>query len=573
MASDINLELKPVNEIEGTFIIPSYQRGYRWGENEVTRLLEDIYENGANSYCLQPIVIRKTEEGFELIDGQQRLTTLYILLKYIQKEYKPRIPIKFSLEYKTRTKSKEYLNSFDEKLADSNIDFYHIYHAREYIDHWFRSKPDEGVVAADDIYGYLVKYVKVIWYEVSEDEDPIALFTRLNIGKIQLTSAELVKALFLCSKSNNLLDQEKQAEIAFQWDNIEKELNNDSFLCFLSNKKPSDYQTKIDIVLDLMAEKKQNDREKYSTFFHFSELRKIKDLDEVWDDIQRSFLILKDWYEDRELYHKIGYLIASEYEKISLQEIFNESQKRNTSDFKNYLDEKIKESIAIKKNYGELSYQNSTDYKNISRLLLLFNVESVLQIKDRGQRFPFDKFKSGDSDNVTWSLEHIHAQQSEGLKTKEQWKKWLELHIPSVKSLGNANSELLNEMQKAYSKENLGKDEFTLLQEKVVQLLSVQGNTEYLHSISNLALLKSDDNAALNNSTFDVKRNEIIKMDKEGKYIPFCTKMVFLKYYTPSEKTDLHFWGQADRIAYVKSINTVLKKYLNEEIELEKEEI
>jgi len=220
-----------------------------------------------------------------------------------------------------------------------------------------------------------------------------------------------------------------------------------------------------------------------------------------------------------------------------------------------------------------LSYQNSTDYKNISRLLLLFNVESVLQIKDRGQRFPFDKFKSVDSDNVTWSLEHIHAQQSEGLKTKEQWKKWLELHIPSVKSLGNANSVLLEEMQEAYSKENLGKDEFTLLQEKVVQLLSVQGNTEYLHSISNLALLKSDDNAALNNSTFDVKRNEIIKMDKEGKYIPFCTKMVFLKYYTPSEKTDLHFWGQADRIAYVKSINTVLKKYLNEEIELEKEEI
>lgn len=572
MASDINLELKPVSEIEGTFIIPSYQRGYRWGENEVTRLLEDIYENGANSYCLQPIVIRKTEEGFELIDGQQRLTTIYILLKYIQKEYKPRIPIKFSLEYKTRTKSKEYLNSFDEELADSNIDFYHIYHAREYIDRWFRNKPDEGVVAADDIYGYLVKYVKVIWYEVGEDEDPIALFTRLNIGKIQLTSAELVKALFLCSKSTGLLEQERQEEISLQWDSIERELHNDALLSFLSNKKPSEYQTRIDIVLNLIAEKNPDSKEKYETFFYFDKKRKEGNLNDIWREIQHSFLILKDWFEDHDLYHKIGYLIASEYKNVSLQEIFNESKERNTSDFKKYLDEKIKESISIKKNYGELSYQNSVDYKNIRRLLLFFNVESVHRIENRGQWFPFDKFKPNNSDNATWSLEHIHAQQSEGLKTRDQWKEWIRLHISSVESLGGSNKELLDKMKKAQENKELNKDEFNLIQQEVVNLLSVQGNTEYLHSISNLALLSSDNNAALSNSTFDVKRNEIIKMDKEGKFIPFCTKMVFLKYYTPSEKTDLHFWGQADRIAYVNAINSVLENYLEEKIEIEKEE-
>jgi hypothetical protein len=82
-----------------------------------------------------------------------------------------------------------------------------------------------------------------------------------------------------------------------------------------------------------------------------------------------------------------------------------------------------------------------------------------------------------------------------------------------------------------------------------------------------MALLNAGDNAALNNSTFDVKRNEIVKMDKLGQYIPFCTKMVFLKYYTPSEKNQLHFWGQADRIAYINEMNTVLKDYLKEPIE------
>ena len=92
-----------------------------------------------------------------------------------------------------------------------------------------------------------------------------------------------------------------------------------------------------------------------------------------------------------------------------------------------------------------------------------------------------------------------------------------------------------------------------------------------MHSIANLALLNKSDNAALNNSTFNVKRNEIIRMDKAGQYIPFCTKMVFLKYYTPSADNQLHFWGHADRVAYINEINKVLENYLTKPIILEKE--
>ena len=67
-------------------------------------------------------------------------------------------------------------------------------------------------------------------------------------------------------------------------------------------------------------------------------------------------------------------------------------------------------------------------------------------------------------------------------------------------------------------------------------------------------------------------RHHIIKMDKAGQYIPFCTRMVFLKYYTPSADNQLHFWGHADRVAYVDAMNTVLVNYLEEPIILEKEE-
>lgn len=569
MNDDIILDTKLVGSIKGNFYVPSYQRGYRWGKEEVTRLLDDIYSNRNKNYCLQPIVLKNDGEKYELIDGQQRLTTLYILLKYIQKEYKPKIKIGFSLKYQIRTASSEFLDDICEELADTNIDFYHIYYAYKTIDEWFVSHEDD-VVVADDIYGYLVKYVKIIWYEVDSSQDSIGLFTRLNIGKIPLTSAELVKAMFLSRDNSENMDREKQEEISLQWDNIEKELHNDSLWYFLTNNIKNNYQTRIDLVLDLISGKDDASREKYYTFFRFDEMRKEKSLNDIWRKIQHTFLILKDWFENHELYHKIGYLIASN--TLTLHKIFEMSENKTKDEFNCMLNGFIKKSISISGNYSELSYEKPLDYKRISTLLLLFNVESVRQNGEHTQWFPFDKFKYSKGSKVSWSLEHIHAQQSEGMRTQEVWREWLTLHIPSVKAVGNNQEELITEIQEAVDKAKLERTEFEAIQQKVLAILSVSGNTEYLHSIANLALLNTADNAALNNSTFDVKRNVIVEMDKKGQYIPFCTKMVFLKYYTPSEDNQLHFWGQADRIAYIDAINTVLADYLDEPIVLEKEE-
>jgi len=549
--SDIKLETKFVGSIEGNFHIPSYQRGYRWGKDEVYRLLDDIYTNGTKSYCLQPIVVRKNNDRFELIDGQQRLTTLFILLKYIQKEFKNRIKLNYSLSYETRTNSEGFLNTIEKKLAETNIDYFHIYIAYQTIESWFNEQND-NVRAADKFYEYLVDYVKIIWYEVDDSEDAIALFTRLNIGKIPLTSAELVKAMFLSSDNNSETNTEKQKEISLQWENIEKELHNNSLWYFLTNHSNLKYQTRIDLILDLISSKPADSKEKYFTFFYFDKLNKEKNLYDIWKEIQHTFLILKDWYEDHEFYHKIGYLIASNTK--SLQDIFALSRREidgrgiTKTQFKYEMDTFIKRSINIYRNYSELSYEKPADYQSISKLLLLFNIESVRQNGEQIYWFPFEKFKFQKSSKVFWSLEHIHAQQSEGMKKQEDWKEWIRLHIPSILSLDDENTELIEEMENACDKERLERFEFEEIQQKVIQKLSAEGNIEYMHSIANLALLNMSDNAALNNSTFDVKRNAIIEMDKRGQFIPFCTKMVFLKYYTQSKSTQLHFWGQPDRI-------------------------
>jgi uncharacterized protein with ParB-like and HNH nuclease domain len=555
--NNINLEPKLIGSIEGEFYVPAYQRGYRWKE-EVRMLLKDIHEIGeGKNYSLQPIVVRKIgEKKFELIDGQQRLTTLYIILKYI-KEFLPKSQIKFSIDYQTRTNSRLFLESIDFKNTDIEtdiIDEYFFNEATKTIVEWFDEQEDESQTAIE-LSSKLNKKIRVIWYEVDSTEDSVSLFTRLNIGRIPLTNAELVKALFL--SRNNGIDKNKQLEIATGWDIIEKELHNDSLWYFITNENPMAYPTRIELIFDLIANKQKGEREKFFTFFHFDKEIKLRQKkSDIWTEILRYYQRLKEWYENIDLYHKIGYLIASEYK--SLQGLINESKDITKTTFQNSLDALIANSINFPKDYCELSYDNRTDYGYIEKLLLLFNVETIRQKSDETMRFPFDKHKQED-----WSLEHIHAQQSQGLNKKEQWVEWLNLHKNSLLTVDcELDASIIQDISDAVNDEKLTGDKFSTLFNRVTTILSEDGSIEYTHSLSNLALLGQSDNSALNNSTFDVKRNKILEKDKTSDYIPVCTRRVFLKYYTPSESNQVHFWGKVDRDGYVAQIDNVLKVYL-----------
>lgn len=566
--SNIILETKSVSEISGQFFVPAYQRGYRWGK-EATRLLEDIMEIDEKSdyrYCLQPIVVKKRSDGsYELIDGQQRLTTLFLIYKVVGKMF-PFAKANYTLTYEVRQRSEEYLNNISESSDENNIDFYFMKKAYLSIENWFQERMKQKLTAPYDFLKLLTERVDIIWYEAGPDEDSNALFQRLNIGKIPLTSSELVKAIFLCASSKKDIRTERQQEIALQWDNIEKELHDDAFWYFLTNKRILEYQTRIDLVLNLISGH-FDDADKYATFFYFDEKRKTEDLLDIWEEIQHTYLILKDWYKNHELYHFIGYLIAT---GKSIKEIYELSLNKTKTAFINALKEMIKKTVDIKdRNYGELSYENTTDYNAISKLLLLFNVLSTENNGEQSEWFAFDKFKSSN-----WSLEHIHAQQSQGMKTEAQWKEWVRLHIPSVKLLNKDDLELNELMENSIKDDHtLKAEEFQDIRERAEKILSEDMNVGYLHSISNLALLKKEDNSALNNSTFDVKRNEIVEMDKRGQFIPFCTRMVFLKYYTPSDKNSVHFWGQADREYYIDYMNKVLSDYIEPIVLLKEEEV
>ena len=242
-------------------------------------MLEDVLEfcdkehvSKDEFYCLQPIVVKGKDGQWELVDGQQRLTAIFLILKYFKERLAEKYQKKkriFSIEYETRKDSKKYLESLDKKKKEKNIDFFHIYESFQEIEDWFQAHENR----INDIESVFLNKVRVIWYEVKRDIDPIAVFSRLNIGKIPLTNSELVKALFLRSK--NFKKSEitlQQIKIAQEWDEIEKSLQSDSFWYFISNE--DNFPNRIEFILKLIADESITEvgfkNDPYYTFLVFN---------------------------------------------------------------------------------------------------------------------------------------------------------------------------------------------------------------------------------------------------------------------------------------------------------------
>lgn len=552
---------KGILEIKGTFFVPDYQRGYRWGKNEVELLLDDIRKNAEmpmQNYYLQPIVVKTISEGYyELVDGQQRLTTLYLILKYLHKHL-PSASLQYEITYETRQETHDYLLNINLSEREDNIDFFFIANAFETIQQWFEKKQEGSndlLGLCIEFYQQLNKNVKVIWYEPEDDVSGVELFTRLNIGRIPLTNSELIRALFL-SRNSGLTD-ERQQEIAAEWNLIEKELHTPSFWAFLTNYYSTEYPNRIELVFDMMAGGRKT-KDKYSTFFFFNQqIDERVNKTDVWNSIIAYYEHLKEWYNNRDIYHKVGYLVTLNQE--NLRRMLNETKAMKKTDLNNYIDQKIKESLEHIVSLEDLNYHDN--YKDIHNVLLLFNIISILNNDDASLRFPFEKYKANGN---KWSLEHIHAQNAEILNTSEKRKEWLRLHQEIIAQKDEEKAkELLGRIRDAMNSDVVSRDMFTILQREIFDLLSDGMSGEYVDSLSNMALLNCPDNAALNNSVFEVKRQQIIRMDQKGHFIPYCTRMVFLKYYNSDINTRLHSWDENDRNAYLTAIKGTLKPFLN----------
>lgn len=569
-----NIELREINKlIKEKFYIPTYQRGYRWDEKQVTELLDDVREfmqkaniQAGEFYCLQPIVVKKRpDDKYDVIDGQQRLTTFLIIQKFLRKRT-------YQIEYASRPESGDFLNNIADYVENGkeqtskNVDFFFMTRAYNTVKNWFdkRTVDEDDYTLEDEFSMYLGKYCKVIWYEVEDDANSESIFTRLNIGKIPLTNAELIKALFLRKSNFKKVGDAahlKQLEIASEWDTIENTLQNDKVWYFINPKNTDTLATRIEYIFDIITQKKSSDFNDY-TFIEFS---KMLETDEesiacVWKKVKNYYQTIMEWYEDQRLYHLIGFLTSSK-SNVRISELISDyyAKDYNKDEFESFIIEKIRNRFDGT-DMEELYYDYGSSHQDIIKdILLLFNVVTVMNNSNAYSRFPFDSYNKN-----SWSLEHIHAQNTEGIgNSKELWIAWIDEHLKSFKQFtGDLYKEVVQKLE-SVDRDTLTKDIFDTLFDEICLMIQDDFGID-LHSIDNLALLDRNANSSIGNNFFDVKRNMIIEKDRKGEFIPICTRNVFLKYYS-KDPSQIHYWSESDRKDYYNTIKTTIAPYFEEE--------
>ncbi|MBK6592828.1 MAG: DUF262 domain-containing protein [Burkholderiales bacterium] len=555
--------------------IPAYQRGYRWEPQQVSQLLEDIRDftqrenpQPKEFYCLQPLVLRRNYDGaFEVVDGQQRLTTLLLILRHFNDRLAVRYQQKlYSLEYETRPGLIEFLENPSDDRAMSNIDFFHIAQAVQTIETWFASRESE----VEAIKSALMNQAEVIWFQLAADEDPVDAFTRLNVGKIPLSNGELIRALFLRRSKNTKSASSSQLQIALEWDQLEKALQDNDFWCFLSNDTEQ-RGNRIGFLFDLIAREDgmRPSTDAYATFYYFSnELNDgSADIEREWLAVKRAFMQLEEWFKDRRLYHLVGFLIWSGMDVNELRKLAEKSTK---SAFKESLRTRILERTMkgnangagigeslralITNKVETLEYGRHS--AQIRPVLLLFNLATLLANKASNLRFQFEGFKT-----ERWDIEHVRSVASARPLRLTVQREWL-LHCQGYLNNSADAPELLAEIAEFMSLTHVEATDsrFEVIYESVLKHFHELDEEEPDNSIANLVLLDEKTNRSYKNAVFAVKRQRILALDRDGIFVPLCTRNAFLKCYSPQVEHAM-FWTEADGDGYRMAVIETLQNF------------
>ena len=464
-----------------SYVIGSYQRGYRWDEVNVRELLEDIYENKLiednplsksdfmdeneaitelkqsirdTEYCLQPLVLKKNGDSYSVIDGQQRLTTLYIILKALCSISDKKFPVKFSIEYCSRNKSKEFLQNLSDVSESANIDAAYILQAYKCAKEWFiaRNKSfiallDEDFVEYDEsklvsayatyLYSILLGKTKFIWDEIDESSADMnkkeqKIFADRNTGRLELTDSELIKSLFMNPEyygKGGVNVKDRQTLISEIWDIYENELHNDELWNFLpiSNEIRVEYSllTRMDAIFLLLTKKNKIERNPYEENSLFKAVKhwidegmsasKVCDL--KYDEVV-SKVMISSWREVCDLFDGMKELYSSN-EIYNLLSLFKMIEGDSDKILDKYLDvlgtTKNKRIDLVKKAICDVLFSQgvSITVKNvrfperdlIRKILVAHNV-AITNSSKPINRFGFHFF---DEIKGKWDIEHIYS--------------------------------------------------------------------------------------------------------------------------------------------------------------------
>ena len=619
------LSVKDIVSKYKKFNVPSLQRTYRWGEKEITLLLNDLYEfyntneDSTNDfYPLQPLILKKSnknDDTWNVLDGQQRLTTIKLIASFLgmDKDYC------LDISYDTREKTKDFLDNISNKKEEDvgkSMELYYIFHAYEVIEAWFQ-KDTEKINAIRNVL-FEKERTRFVVQEMNSDDDEAKTFQNINQGRIPLSCSELIKALFLghifeshkidnnCRFAyssdgyglfipiNPIKEKQEltriQNFIAKEWNDIETVLMHDEFYSFVCPEKEKSIN-RMDFLFKVAC---RNEKfKKYNTDDPFNAIYEcIKDgkvVDNIfccWNVVFKCFNRMQKLYYDFDAYHLVGFCNC---EHIGISDDFykycNDDEKKD--EFKTAIREKIKRKVLNdskiddldEESIDHLRYEDSKD--GIKEILLLHNLQSY---SDEKLRFPFNLYDGGKN----YDIEHIHATAEEKADKKSRYE-WFETNYSAIKEKKEKlkDSDYLNEIsprfknakalfdffEKAYD-EGRNSDRFKVEEFNKLREIMINDNAEEDFSkddgIRNLCLLDSTTNKSYKNSLFITKRKMILKkakgeMDKEDYVYPLllCTERIFLKFYSNVDSDDnLNFWTLKNREAYFKDISKKVTEFL-----------
>lgn len=613
------LSVKDIVSKYKKFNVPSLQRTYRWGEKEITLLLNDLYEfyntneDSTNDfYPLQPLILKKSnknDDTWNVLDGQQRLTTIKLIASFLKmdKDYC------LDISYDTREKTKDFLDNISNKKEEdvgTSMELYYIFHAYEVIKAWFqkneKEKDTEKINAIRNVL-FEKERTRFVVQEMNSDDDEAKTFQNINQGRIPLSCSELIKALFLghifeshkidnnCRFAyssdgyglfipiNPIKEKQEltriQNIIAKEWNDIETVLMHDEFYSFVCPEKEKSIN-RMDFLFKVACRnekfKKYNTDDPFNAIYECIKDGKVVDnISCCWNVVFKCFNIMQKLYYDFDAYHLVGFCNC---EHIGISEDFNKycNDDEKMDEFKTAIREKIKGKV-LKVKIKDLKYEDNKD--EIKEILLLHNLQSY---SDEKLRFPFNLYDGGKN----YDIEHIHATAEEKADKKSRYE-WFETNHSHIKkkkeklkkskdSKDSKSFYLFDSFEKSYEGNNFdifNKDEeFNKLREIMIKdnLDNEKEDLSKDDGIKNLCLLDSTTNRSYKNSLFITKREMILKkakgeMDKEYCVYPLllCTERIFLKFYSNVDSDDnLNFWTEKNREAYLKDISKKVTAFL-----------
>lgn len=548
--SEILLKAPSIKELAGReFFVPNYQRGYRWEAEQVQALLDDLWEFTGNRsanefYCLQPLVVIQRGSWWEVVDGQQRLTTLFLILREFG------LPAGYRINYERH-----------------GVDVEHFleYQCRRRPDHFYLTKAQATIrewVAGKDISGFpqqIHEHARFIRQVIKERGEAVAAFTRLNAGKIRLTDAELIRARLL--ERGQLSDLRRQ-QIALRWDQIELRLQDPEFRAFLMKKGESP-ENRIEWLFALLVKKKRRtalrDREVFT--FLSEQLHEQADREYFWTEVEDLFDSLEEWYSNNSLYHLVGFLIWLDEDLVSL---LNESATMGKKRFRNFLKLRIRENIfgvvggnALCDALAGIEYPDS----RIERILLCLNIAALEEDENQTVRFSFHSYKNGE-----WDIEHVRATAARPPENRREWVSALEVMEDYLKRLSGDDpagmkavlKEIPQHLEDISSEEELGR-----IYNKVRDRIEGDEDLGVSNGLGNLTLLDAGSNRGIGNSPFTVKRAYILAPERQGRYLLPATRNVFTKSYSAAPINLLH-WTPRDAEEYRNGIISTLDIFFSE---------